>query len=173
MEWQPIETAPKDGTEIVLWCENCNSLIHQAKWIRDNWREYRIGGFDCMDWYQLEPYEKPSHWMIIIPPNAEHQARCKASPECSCSAGYDPECQWDGHHDSTEERCDQFGAVVLCGACRHWKQDREFSQVHQCGHPRFGELVWQMGHAEGPICTEADFGCVLSEESNAESEASQ
>ena len=58
------------------------------------------------------------------------------------------------------------GAVVLCGACRHWKQDCDFSQVYQCGHPRFGELVWQMGHAEGPICTEADFGCVLGEAQN-------
>jgi hypothetical protein len=60
------------------------------------------------------------------------------------------------------------GAVVRCGGCRHWKEDFEFSQVHQCGHPRFGELVWQMGHAEGPICTEADFGCILGEAPNKE-----
>ncbi len=31
-------------------------------------------------------------------PNAEHQSRVLPSPECSCSAGFDPECKWEGHH---------------------------------------------------------------------------
>ncbi len=33
--------------------------------------------------------------------NAGHQRRAVARPpECSCSAGYDPECKWKGHHDA-------------------------------------------------------------------------
>ena len=68
MEWQPIETAPKDGTEIVLWCENCKSLILRASWRDDKWKEWRLNLFDNMAWCLLEPYEKPSHWLQIIPP---------------------------------------------------------------------------------------------------------
>ena len=36
---------------------------------------------------------------IIEESNAEHEPRAVASrAQCSCSAGYDPNCQWEGHH---------------------------------------------------------------------------
>ena len=78
MEWQPIETAPKNGVEIVLWCENCNSLIHPAKWTRDHWREYATDEFGRASWCRLDPYEKPSHWMVVIPPGSG-QVQCRGS----------------------------------------------------------------------------------------------
>jgi hypothetical protein len=68
MNWQPIETAPKDGTEVVLWCSNRNTFTHRAKWKNNMWHEWAPGAFDQMDWFRLESYEHPSHWFIITPP---------------------------------------------------------------------------------------------------------
>lgn len=68
MNWQPIETAPKDGTEIVLWCSRREQLIHPAKWFKNKWCEYTIDDFDSMGWQSLKVYDEPTHWFQIIPP---------------------------------------------------------------------------------------------------------
>ena len=70
--WQPIETAPKDGTIIVLWCQSAKEMLLDCSW--DNkrgWTSWDIGGFDQMGYWKLEPYEVPTHWMLITPPNAQ------------------------------------------------------------------------------------------------------
>lgn len=74
MEWQPIETAPKDGTEVLIaggtYSDGWNTEIpfrgvsiaywyrcHDAHWrgddlqAHDEWREH-----------------KPTHWMPLPPP---------------------------------------------------------------------------------------------------------
>ena len=46
IDWQPIETAPKDGTKIlVVWLGD----IEIATWDTDvnNWQEWPDGDFDC------------------------------------------------------------------------------------------------------------------------------
>ena len=44
-EWQPIETAPRDGTRILLWC-NC-----------DKWSRAVIGAFDIQKYHaKPRPY---------------------------------------------------------------------------------------------------------------------
>lgn len=71
MTWQPIETAPKDGTKVDLWCIN---HLHYAKagqrvcnvdwgrvtdWMgneRDDWRHGH--GEDL----------QPTHWQPLPPP---------------------------------------------------------------------------------------------------------
>lgn len=66
--WQPISTAPLDGTEVILWL-NENGLRTQvsvaffhskyAAWVlidNGNW----TGGYDFA--------ESPSHWMPIVKP---------------------------------------------------------------------------------------------------------
>ena len=64
-EWQPISTAPKDGTRVLLSAHD--------------WREPVIGSFrpDTGPWYHGDeetdlPYGecKPTHWMPLpAPPN--------------------------------------------------------------------------------------------------------
>ena len=71
MNWQSIDTAPKDGTEIALWCKNADLLLLKCKWEKNMWRTWEIDGFDGMDWCKLEVYELPTHWMKIVPPEKE------------------------------------------------------------------------------------------------------
>jgi hypothetical protein len=61
--WQPIATAPKDGTWVLLGgCEYGYSLA-VACWVhwhgRDDWCDYVSRGF------------KPTHWMPLPPPPDE------------------------------------------------------------------------------------------------------
>lgn len=72
-QWQPIETAPKDGTEIIVWREDAGTFM--ARWIEpanfltekeiENWSEHDVWE---PDWFyadfvsggRLEP--GPTHW---------------------------------------------------------------------------------------------------------------
>lgn len=70
-EWQPIETAPKDGTDIFLWIPDGREIplpgrweplirSRKVKWILDD-------GMFLEDRYPL-----PTHWMPLPdPPKAE------------------------------------------------------------------------------------------------------
>lgn len=86
-EWLPIETAPKDGTEILAWRDDCGTLL--VRWtsayelLTD--AEAEASGMDenalhseswfCADFIQgsrLENETVPSHWMPLpSPPGAE------------------------------------------------------------------------------------------------------
>ena len=55
--WQPIETAPKDGTRILLWLEPTRIAMPFA------WQDGRWMGDD----YPLN-MATPTHWMPIPPP---------------------------------------------------------------------------------------------------------
>ena len=59
-EWQPIETAPKDGTEIIL-CD--------MNWPRvDGYRPRKIGLFYAGKWLINGGSWEPTHWMPLPPP---------------------------------------------------------------------------------------------------------
>lgn len=67
MEWQSIETAPKDGTEVLVYdagmIEAGMSTIQQAYWHRD--RRYLSGG----EWRVSALHRsEPSHWMPLPSP---------------------------------------------------------------------------------------------------------
>ena len=62
MEWQPIDTAPKDGTRILGWCETSADICYRENkfgvgdvWMTDSCADF--GG-----------YETPTHWMPLPPP---------------------------------------------------------------------------------------------------------
>lgn len=63
--WQPIETAPKDGRQLLLW------LADEGFWEQASWRIFEGEGcwwlwaMDCSaDWHE------PTHWMRPDPPHS-------------------------------------------------------------------------------------------------------
>ena len=74
MNWQPIETAPKDGTPILLYCEEWNFDWHgdDKKPIIAVCRSGRGGAFfiDNTVYYETQAL-RPTHWMPLPPPPKE------------------------------------------------------------------------------------------------------
>ena len=83
-DWQPIETAPKDGTVIDLWIvgsdDNVDFYSSTARKVRN--KPFRVGRATCFRWeqrggnppawypiaglgYPLSPEVDPTHWMPI------------------------------------------------------------------------------------------------------------
>lgn len=82
MEWQPIETAPKDGTRIMLWRGYPRFGFWQemviAQWFNDSWRwpdprenasTHDVWSEDDL-YYGFEDEENFTHWMPLPPPPA-------------------------------------------------------------------------------------------------------
>lgn len=71
MQWQPIETAPKDGSEVDLW--TANGRVPDAKWNakRSRWEEWGLGGFEQMTWVDVD--YPPTHWMPLPNPPEQDQ----------------------------------------------------------------------------------------------------
>ena len=72
MKWQPIGTAPKDGTEVDLWCPDGHGgyRVQEAKWMK---REYGPNGdYAWHAWnpeFEWEPIPRePTHWMPLPEP---------------------------------------------------------------------------------------------------------
>lgn len=59
MEWQPIETAPRDGTRILLFREGWHVNCAVGYW-RIDWHEFAPVGGEC--------FPQPTHWMPLPPP---------------------------------------------------------------------------------------------------------
>jgi hypothetical protein len=56
MEWQPIETAPKDGTRILVWCED--EGIVAVEWTIFGWEPQPTNYYTenvCPLWWQPLP----------------------------------------------------------------------------------------------------------------------
>ena len=77
--WQKIETAPKDGTEILVTGGTVDYTGHTyptpepfkgvtiARWYREQWTGDNAKEFD-------ELYtHKPTHWMPLPPPHTEQE----------------------------------------------------------------------------------------------------
>lgn len=73
-EWQPIETAPKDGSHVLLWCEHMEGIRYVvAKYITPSGRDHGWGPFCWGADGEREIAERvPTHWMPLpSPPKAE------------------------------------------------------------------------------------------------------
>ena len=70
MNWQPIETAPKDGRSLVLYCETFDALFHDCIWKDGRWKVWDVDGFDNMEYCNINGYE-PTYWFEITKPGDE------------------------------------------------------------------------------------------------------
>ena len=74
--WQPIETAPKDGTRVLLFIPHIGHMIQIGYWWETETREYGKVVRSRAGWYwgqmSLGPLSDdgplPTHWMAIPPP---------------------------------------------------------------------------------------------------------
>lgn len=60
-QWQPIETAPKDGTHILIKPVRPFNPICEAFWVDDDGGYWSDGFASCVD-------ADVSHWMPLLPP---------------------------------------------------------------------------------------------------------
>lgn len=86
-QWQPIETAPKDGTVIDLWCDQrritfcywglpSHSCGEAGRYCDSDWHDLEEGWVDGMNEPFSEYRGKPTHWMPL-----------PAAPDASCGQG--------------------------------------------------------------------------------------
>ncbi len=62
-DWQPIETAPKDGTRVLFWLAD-EGFPCLASWRK--WDGYE--GFFLWDMGDFADHNLPSHWMALPHP---------------------------------------------------------------------------------------------------------
>lgn len=70
--WLPIESAPKDGKEILVYCENEDNF-HKVAYldINDNHLKPKVKAdfyTSCMQWVIPESYEEGKSYYVIVGP---------------------------------------------------------------------------------------------------------
>jgi hypothetical protein len=71
MDWKPIETAPKDGTWVLL-CKPDNGKRNQCR-VREGKFIYNDDDDPC--WrvnFGFWPFDRPTHWMLMPKPPEEN-----------------------------------------------------------------------------------------------------
>ena len=92
-EWQPIETAPKDGSYVLVFIpESIQStaapkpLIEMARWVTESWDHWEPDGRDKMfrvseDCSHWSNYEPATHWMPLPDPPVTSESTPKPTTE--------------------------------------------------------------------------------------------
>lgn len=88
-EWRPIETAPRDGTHVLVYYEFATvPIAHVAFWDADEHDLWQSNGFshkaEQVGWWsyvensvsahKLEGHNTPTHWMPLPAPPASEPA---------------------------------------------------------------------------------------------------
>lgn len=69
-EWQPIETAPRDGTEILGWCEIGVVVVSwNEQRFHKNPKPYWDSNRQSVTW--MREYCQPTHWQPLPQPPKE------------------------------------------------------------------------------------------------------
>lgn len=69
-EWHPIETAPKDGTSIILHIQKHNETYYDCKWGPYGFETYEWDG-ESYDWSPILSSASLTHWMPLPEPPKE------------------------------------------------------------------------------------------------------
>jgi hypothetical protein len=69
MEWQDIESAPKDGTAILVYYPTKYGMERYSVryWGSGEWAGVKEGWVDA--WRQISPNHEPTKWSSLSPPN--------------------------------------------------------------------------------------------------------
>lgn len=72
MEWQPIETAPKDGTKVLLAYASGNYRVIVSEWMTletlKNGKTQSRSEYWVTPWVRMDSDPQPTHWMPIPDP---------------------------------------------------------------------------------------------------------
>ncbi len=85
MDWQPIETAPKDGTEVVGWfpyhsTATLGGSVFVMRWNDDRYHKRPVPYWEASGWVwgRRDQREKqPTHWMPLPDPPAMQAERTR------------------------------------------------------------------------------------------------
>lgn len=69
MDWQPIETAPKDGTGVLLWVDSVYPISGRNRYVMGRWDTKRnIWDFKNISVWGCSAAVCFSHWMPLPAP---------------------------------------------------------------------------------------------------------
>lgn len=115
MNWQPIETAPLERTDVLLWTPSGQLVGYQ--YISGMWNASGVKASEreC----DVELFEKPTHWMPVPedpvakrPHSPENPPRCRRPDETAqnyrVAMGWDSPCQCAAKVAAERERCAQI-----------------------------------------------------------------
>ena len=91
MEWQPINTAPKGGSTILL---SRGAQVTVGGWITDidHGADYE-GQLNCAGWWLLEGDWTPTHWMPLPEGVHRHFSECPVAIAVDTHQGNDAICE--------------------------------------------------------------------------------
>jgi hypothetical protein len=93
MKWQPIETAPRDGSEFQCWWSGTWEPRCRFDTDRERFQYWGRTDFDQYSWDEW-PVDQPTHWMPLPPPPSAsdaHYARPDGTqPEHLTTDGAEP-----------------------------------------------------------------------------------
>jgi hypothetical protein len=64
-DWQPIETAPKDGTKVLFWSSGTGDWPICGRWVDPDGADFSWWGMD------KSALGNPTHWMPLPAPPSE------------------------------------------------------------------------------------------------------
>ena len=68
MKWQPIETAPKDGTKLLLKFQGPFSDAAEDGIVTGSWSDYSRSWWLSSIWASSGAHKPPTHWMPLPSP---------------------------------------------------------------------------------------------------------
>ena len=134
-EWNPIETAPKDGTDILVCFEFATVLIAHIAWYRSS-EEWHTSGQHTGEWNSLEEWEgwwsytqnsvsqekldghmTPKYWMPLpdFPPGEGALASYPKGTKLRLTHSTTYFRVWDGQPEMLIEHGCDSGAVYIVG----------------------------------------------------------